>query len=381
MGDSLTSTTLLSDFEVECRGRVEGFRQQGEPSKRYSQMWVDSPACKRGGRPEEEDQLSGVHMCVVFANFQCRRCNYSWASHHARLKPDETLMGQQCSRCASAGVAKEWKPNTRGDEESRGQDGVHQSRLCDACREFGSCMGMFYDPFVLTTALSLVSGHFVQWHTFSEEMPELLLADLGKEFSGLQVCLQPHVNTAPWEEKPYSACDAEKTQGRHRWIRKDEPLLSAQAGIKDQMGFQKFLTKNVPGRVPFVTEEAMQKAAVEAFNAGEDEKRTGLSAMRIERHRPGTHAGDEAGGTPEVRRPEVEQIPKLNKFNKIGGWQPPQPSPKDYPVLALLQPLRRSQFLQFVLRQMPATDKSQETKLRLAEDLLTKNNANYEDGC
>jgi len=383
----------LSDFEVECRGRVEGFRQQGEPSKRYSQMWVDAPACKRCGRPEEEDQLSGVHMCVVYANFQCRRCNYSWASHHARLRPDETLMGQQCSRCASAGVAKEWKPNTRGDDESRGQGGMHQSRLCDACREFGNCMGMFYDPFVLTTALSLVSGHFVQWHPFSEEMPELLLADLGKEFSGVQVCLQPHVYTAPWEEKPHSACDAEKAQGRHRWIRKDEPLLSAQAGIKDQMGFQKFLTKNEPGRVdalprtgflevlpdaPFVTEEAMEKAAVEAFNAGEDEKRTGLSAMRIERHRPGTHAGDEAGGTSEVRRPEVEQIPKLNKFNKIGGWQPPQPSPEDYPVLASLQPLRRSQFLQIVLRQMPATDKSQETKLRLAEDLLTRNNANYE---
>jgi len=57
-------------------------------------------------------------------------------------------------------------------------------------------MGVFYDPFVLTTALSLVSGSYVQWKSFSEEMPELLIADLGPHLRDLQVCLQPHVYVA-----------------------------------------------------------------------------------------------------------------------------------------------------------------------------------------
>jgi len=110
-------------------------------------------------------------------------------------------MGQQCSRCNGQGLAKDWRvvPNEGPDPQDSGnrpQYGMHQSELCDACREFGNCMGVFYDPFVLTTALSLVSGSYVQWKSFSEEMPELLVADLGPQFKDLQVCLQPHVYVA-----------------------------------------------------------------------------------------------------------------------------------------------------------------------------------------
>ena len=36
----------------------------------------------------------------------------------------------------------------------------HQSELCEAYQEVGNCMGLFYDPFILTTALSMISWKY-----------------------------------------------------------------------------------------------------------------------------------------------------------------------------------------------------------------------------
>jgi len=203
----------LSQFEKECAYRS----QQGSAGsgvalpKRNNNMWVEPKTfCEVCGKSKDDDQLSGIHMCVVFATFHCPECRYSWTSYHGRLRPDhETLMGQQCSRCNGQGVSKDWRvvsnegPNQNGSG-NRAQHGMHQSELCDACQQFGNCMGVFYDPFVLTTALSLVSGQYVQWKPFSEEMPELLVADIGPQLRDLQVCLQPHVYVAQPQDEVYA---------------------------------------------------------------------------------------------------------------------------------------------------------------------------------
>jgi len=90
-------------------------------------------------------------------------------------------------------VNRQEREHDRGDRGSeRNSKGTHQSELCDACREFGNCTGVFYDPFILTTALQIVSGSDVTWKAFNAEMPELLIADMPM-MPDLQVVLQPHV--------------------------------------------------------------------------------------------------------------------------------------------------------------------------------------------
>jgi len=95
------------------------------------------------------------------------------------------------------GLAIDWRvvPNEGPDPQDSGnrpQYSMHQSEFFDACRELWNCMGVFYDPFVLTTALSLVSGSYVQWKSFSEEMPKLLIADSGPQYKDLSLPSATH---------------------------------------------------------------------------------------------------------------------------------------------------------------------------------------------
>eukprot|EP00449_Zooxanthella_nutricula_P044563 CAMPEP_0198594656 /NCGR_PEP_ID=MMETSP1462-20131121/140916_1 /TAXON_ID=1333877 /ORGANISM="Brandtodinium nutriculum, Strain RCC3387" /LENGTH=365 /DNA_ID=CAMNT_0044326273 /DNA_START=1 /DNA_END=1095 /DNA_ORIENTATION=- len=191
-------------FERECASRSQDFDRQGGFASRdrnRGNAWNDEQAtlCETCGRSTQENQLKGVHMCVVFAVFQCEECRYSWSSYHGRLRPDKEMMGQQCKQCKGQGTAKDWRPVSESDKERQRDNrqwnsnsggtrfGMHQSELCDACREFGNCMGVFYDPFILTTALSLVSGQQVKWMPFSDQIPELLVADLGENMRDVQV--------------------------------------------------------------------------------------------------------------------------------------------------------------------------------------------------
>ena len=79
---------------------------------------------------------------------------------------------------------------------------MHLQNLCENCLEFGDCMGVFYEPFVITTALSILFGKQVNWKPFSEHMPELLVADTGPAYEEYQVCLQPHVYMDPRQQVP-----------------------------------------------------------------------------------------------------------------------------------------------------------------------------------
>jgi hypothetical protein len=268
----------LGMFERECAHRTQysdnmgGSRQRGASRERTG--WVDETAkCPICHKSMEEDNLKGQHMCVVFGFFQCHQCRSTWTSYHARLKPDhETIMNQQCSRCQCNGVVKDWRVIESKDEEhyqTRSQkSGMHQSELCDACREFGNCMGVFYDPFVLTTALSLVSGQYVQWRSFSEEMPELLIADLGPSYKDLQVCLQPHVYMAP-DEDGYSYPDDDS------YASYQPPMHSKGAGKKgkrydaytdsdyDRSSISYSMGGGYPGRVDETCDESEEEFVVQ----------------------------------------------------------------------------------------------------------------------
>jgi len=144
------------------------------------------------------NEIMGRKVC---ASFQCVSCKHKWTTFHARLQPDgETIMGQSCVKCGEKGQATEWHvADNRREHQERDSSGggMHVSSLCDACVRFGNCMGTFYDPFVLTTALHLITGQFVQWKAFAPDVPELLVADLGPEFEDQYVCLQPHVFVGP----------------------------------------------------------------------------------------------------------------------------------------------------------------------------------------
>lgn len=147
-------------------------------------------------------------------------------------------------------------------------------------------MGVFYDPFVLTTALSMVTDKRVLWRIFSKELPELLVADLGPTWTHMQVCLQPHVYVPQldaWRggaERNYYGRDDE--QGQNNWggpRRREQPALSNEAhqdwhgavsstagaparggngyapsslpaqvgGVKDQDGFNRYLSSQEKG--------------------------------------------------------------------------------------------------------------------------------------
>ncbi|CAE8651930.1 unnamed protein product, partial [Polarella glacialis] len=205
------SLNRLGAFEKDCRSRLEKSGPSGTgggssgggargSSYKNSNSKDSCELCQICGRPEEEDQLNGEHMCVVYANFQCSECDYTWSSYHGRVRPGgKLLMGQFCSKCKGRGEPTAWRvdPSRNLWDESGGgaRRGMHQSSLCEACTQYGNCMGIFYDPLVLTTALGLICESEVSWTSYSSDLPELLVASLGPHFRDHQVCLQPHVFT------------------------------------------------------------------------------------------------------------------------------------------------------------------------------------------
>jgi len=102
------------------------------------------------------------------------------------------------------------------------------------------------------------------------------------------------------------------------------------------------------------------------------------------------YEGGEMMGAGNPNPPEEERVPKAKKFNKIGimpqhmgaaaawpGDQQMEAVPPT-PFLDNLSPLRRSQFLQLVLRQVKATGGMEADKTLLAEDYLRTYEGNYE---
>lgn len=355
----------LHQFERECnvRARNMDYMKGGGKGNRENNGWIDRSRalCERCNRPEDEDQLNGVHMCVVVATFVCPECRYSWTSYHGRLTPDSEMMGQACRQCKGGGEAKDWRPLTEGEKDgSGGQErewgekqgggsssggrlrgsGMHQSELCTACREYGNCMGVFYDPFVLTTALSMVTDKRVLWRIFSKDLPELLIADLGSSYSNMQVCLQPHVYVPHiaeigWRggggpQKMHYDRDDEHGQYRGGRSQREQPALSNEAhsdwhgavsstasapprggnayagslppqvgGVKDQDGFNRYLASQEKGgnRGGYSHHDAMEPPLPEGPRAAGAEAHFNLVPDMPPRHEqaPAQQYGDDGG--------------------------------------------------------------------------------------
>lgn len=430
----LLSMDKLSQFEEECNARCA---RDGYGNSRYGRnnhQWVERGSrCQICGRSKDDDLLNGQHMCVVCATFQCTDCRYSWTSHHGRLKPDgSTLMGQQCMKCRGRGVSVEWRVVNRQEREydqdrgpSERNKGAHQNELCDACREFGNCTGVFYDPFILTTALQIVSGSDVTWKAFNADMPELLVADM-PTYPDLQVVLQPHVyvpsddsreryGTAGYggyggrngnrggdygyasdrgyepERPPMRRAGGGKGDGGKGWQGTDNyssyvapPLRSSDrptGGVKDEAAFQRYLSRPAQG--------GPSGAANLAPPAPRPSKGKGKSE---EPPRQEVYAGSMASSAGAAgAAPEADGPPTLkpnNKFNKMGGGGgmgggdpgtgPATQKTSSTPRLDLLPPLRRAQFLQVVQRQVKSSGKQTE-KQELAEEYLALCNGDYDE--
>jgi len=436
----------LTQFRQECAVRVDEYNRGNGPQNTYGRrnLWVEQRSGGHGG--SGEDELSNVFGQRLVATFQCanRSCGNTWTSHHARLRPDQqTVMGQDCSKCGQAGIVKEWRPHEKeqydqgGWKRQQGQ-GMHLSRLCDACREFGNCMGVFYDPFVLTTALSLVSGQPVQWKSFSAEMPELLIADLGAQYRDLQVCLQPHVYVAQDDRVKGPGAFESAQHGYPRPEMRDaRPVARGPApgrsplpgrdrdtqvpaaphrreagGVKDSSLYEGFLSRvdgshSQGGAAPDYTVStspaqrwhenlgpAGSSGGQELTPRGFLERPTGPPERGLPQESKNVLAGDEAGGLPGALGaqmlqadaippppPSEEKVPKAKKFNKIGtifqASAKPSVGQPSTPQLDALPPLRRAQFLQVVLRHVKASGGMESDKFNLAEDYLSKCGGDY----
>jgi hypothetical protein len=344
-------------------------------------------------------------------------------------------MSQQCSKCRGYGVSVEWTVVSRQQREYDQDNkydrpkGTHMNELCDACREFGNCSGVFYDPFVLTTALSIMTDTEVRWKSFSSSMPELLVADLGPGYSELQVCLQPHVyvpssNTRwcgtyknPGGRGPSGYSDNSYDRDYGRDYDRDEynrpprrgggrggsqysqegytsyvapPLRSTErpsGGVKDQAAFQRYLSQ------PSAGSDARSSHAGGAANlevpAPRPSKGKGKGMGEIDEYyyddygeaqpsSSSSHLGA-ASGMPGFGGGML----KANKFNKI---VPEAPAPdasmgsrvSPTPRLDALPPLRRAQFLQVVKRQINSSNRRDSEKCQLAEEYLALCNGDYD---
>eukprot|EP00931_Biecheleriopsis_adriatica_P106588 TRINITY_DN81016_c0_g1_i1.p1 TRINITY_DN81016_c0_g1~~TRINITY_DN81016_c0_g1_i1.p1 ORF type:complete len:606 (-),score=134.76 TRINITY_DN81016_c0_g1_i1:152-1969(-) len=255
---------------IECvENAVSLPRQmQKEAKRRYLQgpQWhgngyrssEGSEVCKICNRPMEEDQLHGEHMCVVQANWQCSSCEGKWSSHHCRLQPGgQRVMGQLCLRCGSAGIAIKWQVEPARHMPSQGQGrGMHQSSLCEACQQFGNCVGIFFDPQIATLALGLALDSTVTWDSYSEELPAVLVARMAQApTAAAKVWMQPYVKAA-------RSGHAAPTTG-HR------SMAIAAGGVKNQELFNAYLNYSMTQSEASATSRASSVSEARLFERAE----------------------------------------------------------------------------------------------------------------
>lgn len=428
----------LQQFEQECRMRSNmesaggrGGRGGGDGDRDRGTKWQDQKQiCNVCGRGTDEDQLSGTHMCVVNATFQCLECGNTWSSFHGRRRPDGELMGQKCSRCKGQGQEKDWRIVTQAERDEvrdrfRDQMGgkMHHSELCDACRTFGNCMGVFHDPFVITMALTLCTSQHVQWASFSHDMPELLIANMDNK----QVCLQPHVYLASPDEfkggkkggKGKGKRPAEKEIGPREQVPRE------QGGVKDQGLLGSFLgSDGGKGKGKKDRDDANVRGEVSGGSAGYGSGRpdfqparqppnlysSSSSFMQSQDYLPyGSEASEHAIGgglggdgsapaaegyqrwytseasegapseptvTTKLSRNKIAVGSSLEVTNTIS--QSAASNAVATPLLTSLGRIRKAQFLHHVAKYLKSQNRPDSDKFTLAEEILMKSNGSYE---
>eukprot|EP00928_Gymnodinium_smaydae_P040943 TRINITY_DN27725_c0_g1_i1.p1 TRINITY_DN27725_c0_g1~~TRINITY_DN27725_c0_g1_i1.p1 ORF type:complete len:771 (-),score=178.85 TRINITY_DN27725_c0_g1_i1:206-2398(-) len=205
----------FEEFVTELQTRWEScggsyFSYASDTGNRWVEKGSLCPCC---GRRKDENLLEGRHFCKVLAYYRCPDCSGQWSSFNARLDPDnQNVSLQRCMQCRSLGKVERfnvdvgsrereqglWNYWKGGSESGRG-GGMHKSDLCEACQRYGSCMGIFLDPFILKAALCLHTSTMVRWQPYSADVPELLVARypcFSQTAQTMQVCIQPHVQTA-----------------------------------------------------------------------------------------------------------------------------------------------------------------------------------------
>jgi len=436
------SREKLMRFKQECQKRsqeVAAGRANG------NNRWVEAKEiCQTCGKSTEDDQLCGKHMCVVRATFTCQNCNHSWSSYRGRLRSDNSserqLIAQMCAQCSGDGIGTDWHANDERDKRPASESdysstskGMHQSELCGACREYGNCKGLFYDPFIHTTALGMCTGKAVKWSPHSDEMPELLIADLGPEFSKLQVYLQPHVYTPPDDEEPLGKYGSAK-RPQQTWRKVDrsaEDRMTAQqqrqflqnqlhqqrqifynkrqhndgvdafdgatadsqgdpqdGGVKNQMALDRFL-KGSGGALPNNSTGPLQN------RHGQQQNFAPYAQTRKMQPTPWVEHGD--GGYPSHGQPSDVHMAgatgpavdglddaerKSLSFNKIKENSPPSGSSAYIrtPLFGKLPRLRQQQLLQLATRHAPRSqgDYDDSAKFKIVEEYLEKFNGDFD---
>jgi hypothetical protein len=127
-------------------------------------------------------------MCHVTATFRCQQCNAQWLSVRARFDPEEErVLGQQCKACQQFGEELRWQFSDVPAGGDEGQERKpHRSDLCEACDRFGNCQGAFFEPLIMSSAISLLTKQSsTRWATSGD----VLVANAGQH----AVAMLPHV--------------------------------------------------------------------------------------------------------------------------------------------------------------------------------------------
>jgi len=153
----------------------------------------DDDMCSFCGKPESSARLAGKHKCHVIATFRCSGCRGKWSSFQARFNPEEErVLGQKCQTCYQSGEVIDWNFSDKLDGSNQGREHErkpHRSDLCEACGSFGNCQGAFFEPFIMSAAIALLTKQCAtQWATSGD----ILVADAGLH----SVAMMPHVSTS-----------------------------------------------------------------------------------------------------------------------------------------------------------------------------------------
>jgi len=184
------------------RGNAGGPRRDG-------QVW-DDDLCEFCEKPESSARLAGRHRCHVSATFKCTECRSRWSSVQARFNPEEErVLGQKCKDCQQSGDVLRWNfsdmPN--GDNETdKHVRKPHRSDLCEACGSFGNCQGAFFEPFIMSSAIALLTKRCkAQWATSGD----ILVANAGP----FSVAMLPHISSILPGQNPFAGGSSWASKG------------------------------------------------------------------------------------------------------------------------------------------------------------------------
>jgi len=153
--------------------------------------WDDN-MCHFCKKSESSARLAGKHRCHVTATFRCSECRGQWSSVQARFNPEEErVLGQKCKACQQSGDLVRWDFSDvpdGGNKENENERKPHRSDLCEACGSFGNCQGAFFEPFIMSSAIMLLTK---QCGTHWAASGDVLVANAGF----YSVAMLPHISS------------------------------------------------------------------------------------------------------------------------------------------------------------------------------------------